>query len=80
MRELVSELVSELVGKPVVEASTEPVGKIEEDSLLAVLIGSQKKKGGKVFVELHLPEDVDEMLTEFKKDSALIDQKPRPLL
>ncbi|MGC7873710.1 hypothetical protein ACPUYX_19630 [Desulfosporosinus sp. SYSU MS00001] len=55
-----------LVGEQV----NEPVGKIKEDSPLAALIAS-KKKGSKVLVGLHLPEDVDEMLTKFKKDTDI---------
>jgi len=45
---------------------------LELESPLAALIASKKKrKEDKVFVGLHLPRDVDEVLTQFKKDTDI---------
>jgi len=45
----------------------------EFESPLAALIASKKgkRKEDKVFVGLHLPRDVDEVLTQFKKDTDI---------
>ena len=44
---------------------------LETQSPMAALIASKKKGIGKVFVGLHLPEDVDRVLTQFKKDTDI---------
>jgi len=44
---------------------------IEPQSPMDALIASKKKGESKVFVGLHLTEDVDRVLTQFKKDTDI---------
>jgi len=81
---LASQATSDLSKKKTRETSSQKTGKQtskndkqkdsqpELESPLAALIASKKKrKEDKVFVGLHLPRDVDEVLTQFKKDTDI---------
>lgn len=63
---------SQKAGKQTSKNDKQKHSQLELESPLAALIASKKKrKQDKVFVGLHLPRDVDEVLTQFKKDTDI---------
>jgi len=66
------ETSSKRTGKQTSKNDKQKDSQPELESPLAALIASKKKrKEDKVFVGLHLPRDVDEVLTQFKKDTDI---------
>lgn len=66
------ETPSQKTGKQTSKNDKQKDSQPELESPLAALIASKKKrKEDKVFVGLHLPRDVDEVLTQFKKDTDI---------
>lgn len=64
---------SQRTGKQTSKNDKQKDSQPELESPLAALIASKKgkRKEDKVFVGLHLPRDVDEVLTQFKKDTDI---------
>ena len=60
---------NKLEGK--VDAKKDNLSDIESSLTELIATRKSKKKNSKVFVGLHLPEDVDEVLTQFKKDTDI---------